>query len=379
MSEPVTMPISIGSIIGRVIDGLRDELAELRLSSPRSQQCAMTALAVALATTIALQLRVDAPWWAAISAFVSVRTNAPASVQRGALRIVGTAMGATFGLWISPWLIEDQIALSLVLFGVATLGVLGLQVSNHGYAWLLGAVTTVMVLLAALSDPHSTFDIACNRTAEVTIGTMAAILVALVLAPTAETASSAPAAPGWSSLLDAQWPAVEHALRAGTAVMLVPLVWRWLELPNLSQTAVTAAAVMAVPALSHDDAANRQLITERALHRLLGCLVGGVVGLACLILSIESFLPWLLMLATGIWIAAHVQGSQRGIGYVGTQGAVVFISTLIQGWGPPASIFPGIDRFAGITGGLLILLAVSWLTAPSTISTRGLTAAEPER
>ncbi len=66
-----------------------------------------------------------------------------------------------------------------------------------------------------------------------------------------------------------------------------------------------------------------------------------------------------------------MQGSQRGIGYVGPQGAVLFISTLIQGWGPPAGIFPGIDRFASITGGLLILLVVSWLTAT--------TAAEPER
>jgi hypothetical protein len=77
------------------------------------------------------------------------------------------------------------------------------------------------------------------------------------------------------------------------------------------------------------------------------------------------------MLTAGIWIAAHVQASQRGIGYVGTQGAVVFISTLVQGWGPPASIFPGLDRFAGISGGLLILLAVSWLTAPSMIPRSG--------
>jgi len=48
----------------------------------------------------------------------------------------------------------------------------------------------------------------------------------------------------------------------------------------------------------------------------------------------------------------------------------LFISTLVQGWVPPAGIFPGFDRFAGITGGLLILLAVSWLTAPSTIPVR---------
>jgi uncharacterized membrane protein YccC len=370
MSEPATTRPSIGRAVRRVIAGLYDEVAELRLGSARSPQCAMTALAVAIATAVALELRVDAPWWAAISAFVSVRTTAPASVQRGALRIIGTAIGAAFALWLSPWLIEDQVALSLVLLAVGTLGVLGLQVSNHGYAWLLGAVTTVMVLLAALGDPHSTLDIACNRTAEVTIGTLAAILVALVLAPTAETVLSASAAPGWSNVLDAQWPSLEHALRAGVAVMLVPLVWRWLELPNLSQTAVTAAAVMAVPALSNDDAANRQMITERALHRLIGCLLGGVAGLACLMLSIETFLPWLAMLTVGIWIAAHVQGSQRGIGYVGTQGAVVFISTLVQGWGPPASIFPGLDRFAGITGGLLILLTVSWLTAPSTVPVR---------
>jgi uncharacterized membrane protein YccC len=345
--------------------GLRDEIAELDLSGARTLPCAMTAIAVALATTIALTLRVDAPWWAAISAFVSIRATAPASLQRGALRIIGTAIGAMVGLLLCPWLIEDQMALSLALMVVGTFGVLGLQVSGHGYAWLLGAVTAVMVLLGALGDPPSALEIACNRTAEVTIGTGAAILVTALLAAAADTASASSTPPGWSDLLGAQWPSLQHALRAGLAVMLVPLLWRWLELPNLSQTAITAAAVMAVPALSTDEAANQHLITERAMHRLLGCLVGGIAGLACLMLAIESFLPWLLMLMAGLWISAHVQASRRGIGYVGTQGAVVFISTLVQGWGPPASIAPGLDRFAGITGGLLILLAVSWLTAPS--------------
>jgi uncharacterized membrane protein YccC len=353
------------SIVRGVIAGLRSEIAELREGGARTLPCAMTALAVALATTVALMLRVDAPWWAAISAFVSIRATAPASLQRGALRIIGTAIGAMVGLLLSPWLIEDQVALSVILMVVSTLGVVGLQVSEHGYAWLLGAVTTVMVSLAALSDPHSAADIACNRTAEVAIGTGAAILVTALLAATADATPTSSTAPGWFGLLDAQWPSLQHALRAGLAVMLVPLVWRWLELPNLSQTAVTAAAVMAVPALSSDEAANEFLITERAMHRLLGCLIGGIAGLACLVLSIESFLPWLLTLMAGLWIAAHVQGSRRGIGYVGTQGAVVFISTLVQGWGPPASIAPGLDRFAGITGGLLILLIVSWLTAPS--------------
>jgi uncharacterized membrane protein YccC len=118
--------------------------------------------------------------------------------------------------------------------------------------------------------------------------------------------------------------------------------------------------------VSNDPAADQKLLVERAMQRLFGCLFGGVVGLLCLAVSVESFLPWMLMLTAGVWVCAHVQASQRGIGYVGTQGAIVFISTLIQGNGPPTSILPGIERFAGIIGGLLILLGVLLLTAPST-------------
>jgi hypothetical protein len=57
---------------------------------------------------------------------------------------------------------------------------------------------------------------------------------------------------------------------------------------------------------------------------------------------------------------------------------MVFISTLVQGNGPPLSILPGIERFAGIMGGLLILLVLLLLTAPSTgppvVATRRLSA-----
>ena len=273
--------------------------------------------------------------------------------------------GAAFALALAPWLADDSVALSLVLFAVSTLGVLGLQLSSHGYAWLLGAITADMVLLAELADPLSALSVACNRTVEVTIGTAAAVLVALAIAADPEPAAGQSPAPGWSDLLGAQWPTMQHALRAGLGVMIVPLVWNWLDLPSLSQTAVTVAAVMALPALSNDDATNQRKITERAMHRLLGCLLGGIVGLGCLALSIDAVIPWLAILTAGIWLAAHVQGSQRGIGYVGTQAAVVFITMLVQGPGPPDSIRQGIDRFAGIMGGLLILLAVSLLTAQS--------------
>jgi uncharacterized membrane protein YccC len=359
------MTAAVIQITRDLATALRQEMAEMQLAAGRGPQCAITALAVALAVLAALALQVEDVWWAAISAFVSTRATAPASVERGVLRILGTIAGAVVSLLLSPWLAGDMVSVTLVLFVVSTAGVLGFLVSPHGYAWLLSAITADMVLMALLSDPLSAVSVAANRVAEVVIGTGAAVLVSLVLAPAADDAPAAPP-PGWSDLLGAQWPAVEHALRAGAGVMLVPVVWNWLELPSLSQTAVTVAAVMAVPALSTDTASNRQAVTGRALHRIVGCLSGGVAGLGCLALSVESFLPWLAMLTAGVWVCAHVQGSTRGIGYVGTQSAVVFIVTLVQGAGPPQSILPGIERFAGVTGGLLILLMVSALTAPST-------------
>jgi uncharacterized membrane protein YccC len=358
------MTAGVIRITGNAVGALRHELAEMHLLSGRGPACAITALAVSLAVMVTLALRLEDAWWAGISAFVSTRATAPASLERGMLRILGTFAGAAVSLLLSPWLADDEVALALVLFAVSTTGLLGMLVSPHGYAWLLGAVTADMVLLALLIDPLSAVDVAVNRAAEVTIGTAAAIVAVVLLAPDAEAAPGPPA-PGWSDLLGAQWPAVQHALRAGAGVMLVPLVWYWLDLPSLSQAAITIAAVMSVPALSGDPAMDQQTVTERGLHRLLGCLGGGIAGLGCLALSVESLLPWLLMLTAGIWVAAHVQGSTRGIGYVGTQAAVVFISTLVQGSGPPQSILPGLDRFAGITGGLLILLAVSLLSAPS--------------
>jgi uncharacterized membrane protein YccC len=352
----------LASPLRATVAALRREIAEIEITSARGHHCTRTTLAVVLSVVVALMLRVDAPWWAAISAFVSIQVTAPSSIERGAMRIVGTAIGAAIAVLLSPWLVEDQVALSLALFVGSAVGVLGLQVSRHGYAFMLGGVTLDMVLLAALGDPSSVLEMACNRTAEVTIGTVSAVLVSIVLSPDAETPAHA-AAPGWSDLLGAQWGSTLHALRAGLGVMLVPWLWNWLALPNLSQTAITVAAVMAVQGGPADEVATRQQVTTRATHRIFGCLIGGIAGLAALALSLESFLPWLAVLCAGVWIGAHVQSGTHGIRYVGTQGAVVFIMTLVQGFGPPASIAAGVERFAGITGGLLIVLAVSVLTA----------------
>src|SRR5450631_59683 len=150
---------------------------------------------------------------------------------------------------MASWLIYDHVACCLFLFFVTSAGVLGYQLSPHGYAWLLGAITFNIIILMSLTSPEAAFNIAFYRTLEVVIGVAAAGLMAILFAPQDGGAAPVPA-PGWSSFFDAQWPAALHAIRSGITVMLVPPVWFWFELPSLSQMAITIAAVMAVPAPS---------------------------------------------------------------------------------------------------------------------------------
>jgi uncharacterized membrane protein YccC len=340
------------------------DLAEIRLTGPRARLAASAALTVALATTAALALHLDNVWWASISGFMSSQASLPASVKKVVLRIIGTAAGATLALIMAPWLLYDQVACCLFLMFITTIGILGVQVSPHGYAWLFTAITFDLVLLMSLNEPLAVFHLGVYRVLEVIVGSVCAVLVAALFAQE-EEGPAPPVPPGWTDFFGAQWPALLHAVRSGITVAVIPLVWTSLEVENISQMAVTAAIVMAVPILSYNQADQGRLIVTRAIHRLIGCLIGGIAALICLALPLTDFLPWIATLSAAVYVGTYVQQSERGIGYIGTQAAFVFIITLVQGFEPASNIWPGIDRFGGMMGGLLILLIVSLLLWPS--------------
>ncbi len=346
-----------------ILSAVRQDIVEIGLRGPRARLGAMAAVSVVTSTTAALALHLDDVWWAAISGFMAIQATIPASVRKAVLRIVGTIAGAIAAVLLTPWLAYDHVAFCLVLMIVTTTGVIGVQVSPHGYAWLFTAVTFDLILLMSLDRPMLAFDLAVYRVMEVIIGCVAAVVVALLLAPEAQGAAAAEP-PGWTDLLGARWPIVLHAIRSGITVALIPIVWSWFELVDFSQMAVTVAVVMAVPILSDHPVDQGRLIVNRAFHRIIGCFLGGLAALACLGIPLTEFLPFTLVLAAGVYVATFVQGSERGVGYVGTQAAFVFIITLVQGFGPPTSVWPGVDRFGGMLGGLSILLVVSLLLWP---------------
>jgi uncharacterized membrane protein YccC len=354
--------VEIGDMIAGAVDGYRRELLELGEDPARTRQGLVAACSVMLATTLALLFQLESPWWAAISGFMSLMATGAGSLRRGTLRMIGTIAGAVVGFVMARWLLYDQVALCLYLAAVTMLGVIAMQVSPHGLAWLFLSITSTLVLLTSLDQPQQAYSVACYRTLEVAVGVASAIITANLLQDW--HADPPPTTPGWRHLLGAQWPAVLHGARSAISVVVVLVLWILFDLPQVTQMAISIAVVMSAP-VTPGGLDTRHSVATRAVHRFVGCLLGGVVALGCLALNVTAFPWWLAMIGAAVWVGMHVQVGRHGVGYLGTQAAFVFVVTMIQGPAPPSSIMAGVDRLAGVTGGLGILLVVSLLLWPS--------------
>ena len=352
-----------GRMTDRAVQGWWKELGELGTDPARTRICLVAAIVVPLATTMALWLEAESVWWAAISGYMTIMASGAASIRKGLLRLAGTIGGAAAGFIMARWLPYDHFALSLFLAGATMLGVVAMQVSPHGLAWLFGTITSILVLLEGLNNPLQVPYIAFYRIFEVGIGVTASAIVANLLMHW--HADPAPPVPGWRHLLGAQWPALLHGMRAAIAVVIMMQVWIWMDLPQVTEMCISIAVVMSAPVIGDGSLGTRHAVAERSLHRILGCFLGGIAALGCLALQVESFVWWLALIAGSVWVGMHIQNGKNGVGYLGTQAAFVFIVTLIQGPAPPTSIMPGIDRFIGISGGMAILLIISLMLWPN--------------
>src|SRR6516164_8325469 len=321
-------------MVSEIAGALGTELRSLEPGGIRGTKALGAALSVALAVFLALILHSDEPWWAAISAWMMSGISLADALPKGVMRIVGSIAGATIAVIVLGLFAYDTLPFCLCLFIIAWVGLFGFAKSRHGYAWMIAAITGNLVMLIALDQPQTAFTIAVNRVADVAIGTAATLLVTYLL----------PALPAAAGSTAAGAPCV--------------LLLYWLAPLGSSQLAVTLVAVMAIPTTAILEPDGRTVV-QRAVHRLVGCALGALLGLLCLYWVGQNFLVWLLLLITGVWLTSQIQSGITGIGYVGTQAGLAFLLSMIQGQGPPFSPIPGIDRFAGIMAGLSLLLIIT--------------------
>ncbi len=351
---------------------LADELRALEWRGRRGLEATEAAASVTLAVLAALALHSDEPWWSAITAFMVTRAAPMEAVSRGMLRIAGSIAGAFAALVVLRLFVYQSLPFLLSLFLLSVVGLIGFVTSRYSYAWLIGGVTACLVMLMSFDQPQSAFNTAVNRVIDVAIGT-AASLVVCALSPIPPSAAAAatsllepPPLAFWrrrygaelQRWLPANRPLLLHACRGGLTVMLLPALAEWIAPASPVTIGVTAVIVLGIPttAIIHSD---NSAIVQRGVHRLIGCLIGALAGLACLAFIGDDFLLWIALIPPGIWLCSQIQTGSTGVSYIGTQAMFSYLMSMVQGQGPPDTIAPGLNRLVGVMGGLSILLVVT--------------------
>ena len=348
------------------------ELRSLEWRGARGLEAAEAAASVTLAVLTALALHSDEPWWAGITAFMVTRAAPSVAVSRAAMRVAGSIVGAVAALVVLRLFVYQSLPFLLCLFALSCIGAFGFVVSRHGYAWLVGTVTAVLVMLMSFDQPQAAFATAVDRVVDVMIGTAASLVVCgLMPAPVGGAAPAAalvepPPLAFWrrrysadlARWLPANAPLVMHAFRGGLTVMLMPALAEWMAPVSPVTVGVTAVMVMSIPttAILHS---STTAVIEKAAHRLIGCLLGALVGLACLAFIGDDFLLWLALIPPGIWLCSQIQTGTTGVSYIGTQAMFSYLMSMVQGQGPPETIAPGFNRLVGVMGGLAILFVIT--------------------
>jgi hypothetical protein len=77
-----------------------------------------------------------------------------------------------------------------------------------------------------------------------------------------------------------------------------------------------------------------------------------------------TFVPWLLALFVGLYLAAHINQGKGDAAYVGMQAGIAIVISMVQGPGPSSDLTPAINRLVGVFGGVLVVSLCQPLLAP---------------
>ncbi len=150
--------------------------------------------------------------------------------------------------------------------------------------------------------------------------------------------------------------ALSTGLALGLAMVSIPLLWKWLDLPSPMGAAVAAFVV-----LRPDPVATWQ----KALLRISGCLTGGLFALALAGLPVmQSFFPFLTLIFCFLFCAMYINYGQTRCAYFGLQAALAMVVTFYQGNGPATSLEPPVVRLAAIFVGITVSNTIANLLYP---------------
>ena len=149
----------------------------------RFKESVKTALAMTIAYGIALAMDWDNPSWAGVAVAVISLSTVGQSLNKGALRMLGTLVAVVVALAIIALSPQDRWLFTLLLsvwVGFCTYMMGG---GKHQYFWLVAGFVAVIISVQASSSAIDAFDIAILRAQETGLGILVYSLVTVLLWP----------------------------------------------------------------------------------------------------------------------------------------------------------------------------------------------------
>jgi len=128
-------------------------------------------LAALLALAAALALKLECPYWAAMTALIVIQPTLGLLLEKSYYRLVGTAIGSVAGMMMllssrSPAMLTVLLALWLA----ACVGAGNLQYGLRSYGAMVAGCTGAVIAMAGYNNPPHLHDLVFGRIARIVIG-----------------------------------------------------------------------------------------------------------------------------------------------------------------------------------------------------------------
>jgi uncharacterized membrane protein YccC len=306
------------------------------------RRATLHALRVAATTTAALVvvewLHLEHGNQAVFTAYMVLATFNFTAFQRGLERLGGRVLGVGLGI-VFVTVFRDIPVLSLLLQALVLVPTFYVYFAGRlAYAALNTGLYFAAMVLIGQANPDATMSQGLGLLAAIALGVFVAELGAWLTGLEQDLHIHTEGEPLWPLRRD--W--VNRCVMMAVTVVLTQIVTHWLRLP--AETAVISVMILT------GSADLRQMLAKGEM-RVLGALFGSAWAFATFVLLSLSphFVLLVVLLFTGIFIAAYVARVAGAYAYAGIQMGLVIPLLLV---GPP-------KEFGDLTGGLQRLLGVA--------------------
>ena len=140
--------------------------------------------AVLLALLLASSLKLESPYWAAMTALIVIQPTRGLLFEKSFYRLLGTAIGSVAGLLLL--LLNGSsivITLALSLWVAGCVGIGNLLYGFRSYACMMAGLTCAVIAMSAYLNPLHLYSLAFGRIADVFIGIIVATAVTALFTP----------------------------------------------------------------------------------------------------------------------------------------------------------------------------------------------------